>query len=66
MIAWLLLESNRKFELSLNRALDDSGLGDLKVTQLGPWYNMLDLGLSTWAETPEPARSDCHAWSGKP
>jgi hypothetical protein len=34
MIAWLLLESNRKFELSLNRALDDSGLGDLKVTQL--------------------------------
>ena len=27
---------------------------------------MLDLGLSTWAETPEPARSDCHAWSASP
>jgi hypothetical protein len=22
--------------------------------------------LSTWAETPEPTRSDCHAWSAHP
>ncbi len=27
---------------------------------------MLDLGLTTWAEAPEPARSDCHAWSAHP
>lgn len=27
---------------------------------------MLALGLATWAETPEPARSDCHAWSAHP
>ncbi len=27
---------------------------------------MLDLGLTTWAETPEPTRSDCHAWSAHP
>jgi hypothetical protein len=27
---------------------------------------MLRLGLSTWAENPEPTRSDCHAWSASP
>jgi hypothetical protein len=28
---------------------------------------MLDLGLSTWAESPGlSARSDCHAWSAHP
>ena len=27
---------------------------------------MLELGLSTWAETPEPTRSDSHAWSAHP
>jgi hypothetical protein len=27
---------------------------------------MLKMGLSTWAETPEPTRSDSHAWSASP
>jgi hypothetical protein len=27
---------------------------------------MLALGLTTWAEMPEPGRSDCHAWSAHP
>ena len=27
---------------------------------------MLSLGLTTWAEKPEPTRSDCHAWSAHP
>jgi hypothetical protein len=27
---------------------------------------MLDLGLTTWAETPDPTRSDSHAWSAHP
>jgi len=27
---------------------------------------MLSLGLTTWAESPEPTRSDCHAWSAHP
>jgi alpha-L-rhamnosidase len=54
------------FRFYLNRALEHAGLGDMYLVQLAPWYNMLDLGLSTWAETPEPARSDCHAWSASP
>jgi alpha-L-rhamnosidase len=54
------------FRFYLNRALVHAGLGDSYLAQLAPWYNMLDLGLSTWAETPEPARSDCHAWSASP
>jgi alpha-L-rhamnosidase len=54
------------FRFYLDRALDHAGMGDMYLAQLGPWYNMLDLGLSTWAETPEPTRSDCHAWSASP
>ena len=42
------------------------GLGDEYLAQLGPWRQMLALGLTTWAENPEPTRSDCHAWSAHP
>lgn len=30
------------------------------------WYDMLERGLTTFAEHPEPVRSDCHAWSAHP
>ena len=59
-------EMSYYFRFYLNRALDHAGLGDTYLSQLTPWYKMLDLGLSTWAETPEPTRSDCHAWSASP
>jgi len=36
------------------------------LAQLGPWREMIEAGLTTFAETPEPARSDCHAWSAHP
>jgi alpha-L-rhamnosidase len=61
-----LSELSYYFRFYLNRALAHAGLGNMYIVQLAPWYNMLDLGLSTWAETPEPARSDCHAWSASP
>jgi alpha-L-rhamnosidase len=36
------------------------------VSNLEPWQEMLKLGLTTFAENPEPTRSDCHAWSAHP
>ena len=39
---------------------------DTYLEQLSPWRDMLALGLSTFAEKPEPTRSDCHAWSASP
>jgi hypothetical protein len=54
------------FRFYLAEAMSKSGLGDKYVDQLDPWKQMLDLGLSTFAEEPEPTRSDCHAWSASP
>ncbi|HEV2463573.1 MAG TPA: alpha-L-rhamnosidase C-terminal domain-containing protein [Acidobacteriaceae bacterium] len=61
-----LSEPSYYFRFYLSRALDHAGLGNLYLSQLQPWYAMLDLGLTTWAETPEPTRSDSHAWSASP
>jgi alpha-L-rhamnosidase len=55
------------FRFYLARALEKTGRGNAYLLQLEPWREMLDLGLSTWAETPDDAsRSDCHAWSAHP
>ncbi|MGA7340049.1 MAG: alpha-L-rhamnosidase C-terminal domain-containing protein [Terracidiphilus sp.] len=54
------------FRFYLSRALEHAGMADLYLQQLQPWYDMLRLGLTTWAENPEPTRSDCHAWSASP
>lgn len=54
------------FRFYLARAIDHAGLGDLYLQLLGPWKDMLNNGLSTWAETPDPTRSDAHAWSAHP
>jgi hypothetical protein len=54
------------FRFYLARALEHAGMGDRYLELLGPWREMLALGLTTWAENPEPTRSDCHAWSAHP
>jgi alpha-L-rhamnosidase len=36
------------------------------LAELDPWRHMIDEGLTTFAENPEPTRSDCHAWSAHP
>jgi alpha-L-rhamnosidase len=50
----------------LIRAAKKVGFGDRYVEMLGPWRDMLKIGLTTFAENPEPSRSDCHAWSASP
>ena len=54
------------FRFYLNQALKKAGLGDLYYAQLKPWRDMLSNGLTTFAENPDPTRSDCHAWSASP
>ncbi len=61
-----LTQCSYYFRFYLFRAMKKVGLGDEYLSQLGPWRHMLELGLTTWAETPEPTRSDCHAWSAHP
>jgi len=50
------------------RALSKAGAYDRVFDLLAPWRRMLDMGLTTWAETldPETTRSDCHGWSCTP
>ena len=54
------------FRFYVARALDHAGLADRYLETLGPWRKMMTLGLTTWAETAEPTRSDDHAWSAHP
>jgi hypothetical protein len=61
-----LVQSTLYFRFYLNQAFKKAGLGDSYTAMLGPWKTMLDMGLTTFAERPEPTRSDCHAWSASP
>ena len=54
------------FRFYLARALEHAGVGDQYLSLLKPWRDMVALGLTTWAEQPEPTRSDSHAWSAHP
>jgi hypothetical protein len=54
------------FRFYLLRAMKAAGLGDGYLGELGPWRDMIARGLTTFAERPEPTRSDCHAWSASP
>jgi hypothetical protein len=61
-----LTQATFYFKFYLFEALKKTGLGDQFVAQLKPWRDMLAIGLTTFAENPEPTRSDCHAWSASP
>lgn len=51
----------------MHTALHKAGLGDRFVELLDLWYDMLDMGYTTFPEHPQiNARSDCHAWSAHP
>lgn len=51
------------FRYFIHLAMDKVGLADNWLDTLQPWREQIAIGLTTWAETPEPSRSDCHAWS---
>jgi len=54
------------FRHYLHSAVNHVGEGERYLDLLGEWDKMLERGLTTWAEKPEPTRSDCHAWSASP
>ncbi len=54
------------YRFYLTEAMRKTGMGNLYVSNLTPWYDMINIGLTTFAENPEPTRSDCHAWSSSP
>lgn len=41
-------------------------MADLYLDHLDQWHEMVEKGLTTFAEKPDPTRSDCHAWSASP
>ncbi len=61
-----LTQATYYFRFYLHRAMKHAGLGDHYVRMLQPWREMIKLGLTTFAERPDPTRSDCHAWSSSP
>ena len=61
-----LVQASVYFKYYLNMALNKTGLGGQYLDMLDIWHTHLANGLTTWAESPEPARSDCHAWGSSP
>ncbi|MDR2811100.1 MAG: alpha-L-rhamnosidase N-terminal domain-containing protein [Tannerellaceae bacterium] len=54
------------FRYYVHQAMNKAGLGDALLDNLQIWRDQMALGLTTWAEMPEPSRSDCHAWGASP
>lgn len=61
-----LIQATFYYRFYLFRALKKVGLAEQYTDMLKPWKDMLAIGLTTFAENPEPTRSDCHAWSASP
>lgn len=61
-----LAQATIYFRYYVHQALDKAGMGDQLLDNLGIWKDQMALGLTTWAEMPEPSRSDCHAWGSSP
>jgi hypothetical protein len=61
-----LIQPTMYFRFYLTQALKKAGLADHYLETLGLWHEMLQKNLTTFAENPDPSRSDCHAWSASP
>ncbi|MBD3319721.1 MAG: Bacterial alpha-L-rhamnosidase [Chitinivibrionales bacterium] len=56
-----LIQTSLNFRPYLFRALNETGMGNLYIEQLQDWFDLIDLGLTTFPEEKEETRSDCHA-----
>jgi hypothetical protein len=57
------------FRYYLLEAIFQTGMSESFKDQLHPWFDMIDMGLTTFTEVPldwESQRSDCHPWSTSP
>lgn len=61
-----LIQTTLYYKFYLIQAMKEAGLANDYISNLEPWTEMIKIGLTTFAETPEPTRSDCHAWSASP
>lgn len=61
-----IIQCTMYFRFYLFQALKKTGMADLYLENLNQWHDMIDKGLTTFAEKPDPSRSDCHAWSASP
>ena len=61
-----IIKASIYFQFYVNRALQKTGKADKYLNRLQQWDNMLDMGMTTFGETDDAPRSDCHAWSSTP
>ncbi len=61
-----LAQTTVYFDHYLFEAMGRIGRTDVILKRLALWYGLLDSGLRTVVEMPEPTRSDCHAWGAHP
>ena len=54
------------FSHYLFEALRELNEPDAIIRRMGDWDALLEDGLKTTIEMPEPTRSDCHAWGAHP
>jgi len=54
------------FSFYLLETYQKCGRGDLLVEKLDFWKDLMAQGFKTPVESPEPSRSDCHAWGSHP
>ena len=61
-----IIKTSIYFQFYMNRALQKTGKADMYLDRLQQWDNMLNMGMTTFGETDDAPRSDCHAWSATP
>ncbi len=61
-----IVQASYYFRFYVDEAMHAAGVADAYLTRLVPWREMIRNGLTTTPETPDPSRSDSHAWSAHP